>query len=264
MNQNTPVNDVIYKIRLYGVRKSVTFIIDECERFIRSVLTHSYSQCGEDIILDKILKKYSKGFYVDVGAYDPTRFSNTLRFYEKGWSGINIEPNVVQYNKFVRARSRDINLNIGVGSKNGALTYYQIIPTTLSTFSKQMADEYMNHGYTMEGKKKVPVLKLSDIFSKYAKNRFIHYISIDVEGYEVDVLKSNNWKKYRPLVICLEVHFSHINIVDDKKRELMIMNYLHSIGYLFFTKSDLNYFFINEHTANELINYGHKRRENGI
>ena len=76
---------------------------------------YSYSQLGEDLILDFFLKGKGSGFYVDVGAYHPINLSNTYKFYKRGWSGINIEPNYTKFRLFEEQRSKDINLNIGIG-----------------------------------------------------------------------------------------------------------------------------------------------------
>jgi FkbM family methyltransferase len=70
----------------------------------------SYAQEGEDVLLDRLLAKQTDGFYVDVGAHHPKRFSNTHYFYMRGWSGINIEPNPVVVGSFRQMRRRDINL----------------------------------------------------------------------------------------------------------------------------------------------------------
>ncbi len=81
--------------------------------YIISIFTNSFAQFGDDIIIEKLLGK-RKGFYIDIGANHPDRFSNTKRFYVNGWRGINIEPNPISYNKFLK-RKKDVNLNIGIG-----------------------------------------------------------------------------------------------------------------------------------------------------
>ncbi len=97
----------------------------------------SYSQHREDMLIDSLLKNKKNGFYVDVGANNPIGFNNTKRFYDKGWSGINIEPNIRGYKLFLEQRKRDINLNIGISKKEGNLTFYEMEPDMLSTFSKK-------------------------------------------------------------------------------------------------------------------------------
>ena len=96
--------------------------------------------------MDALLNCKPSGFYVDIGANDPQLLSNTQRFYKKGWTGINIEPNIIQYKKFIEMRPNDINLNVGIGSSNKEMDFYILTADTLSTFDKEEAlkneDEY--------------------------------------------------------------------------------------------------------------------------
>ncbi len=209
------IKQLFIKLKIYGLRKFLLFLFYEIKNKIWLEFVHgSYSQHGEDLIIDKILGYKKKGFYVDIGAYDPHRFSNTKRFYLRGWHGINVEPNCVNFRKFTRERKRDINLNIGVGNSNSKLTFYQFIPDTLSTFSEKEANNYLKHGYKLISKKKVNVQKLSAILQKYFVNKSIDFISIDTEGYEMEVLKSNDWKKYKPKLFCIETNTGKSHIVE--------------------------------------------------
>ena len=90
--------------------------------YIKSVFTNSFSQYGEDVIIDRLLCHKKRGFYIDIGANHPDRFSNTKRFYVKGWSGINIEPNPIIFKKFAK-RTRDVNLNIGIGGGESTIGF---------------------------------------------------------------------------------------------------------------------------------------------
>jgi hypothetical protein len=83
-----------------------------------------YGQEGEDIILNRILNGYKDGFYIDVGAYHPVRFSRTKYFYDKGWSGINIDPNPDAISIFKNIRKNDVNLNCGISDTKVTLTYF--------------------------------------------------------------------------------------------------------------------------------------------
>ena len=82
-----------------------------------------YSQNRENLILDGILRNVSEGYYVDVGANHPVMNSVTKIFYDKGWSGINIEPNELLYHELCVQRPRDINVNSGVSSQPGQLKF---------------------------------------------------------------------------------------------------------------------------------------------
>src|ERR1700687_2725090 len=87
---------------------------------------NSYSQEGEDMVINSFFegKKKYKGFFVDVGAHHPYRYSNTLFFYRKGWRGINIEPTPGATKLFNTFRRKDTNLNIGISDKKEKLTFY--------------------------------------------------------------------------------------------------------------------------------------------
>lgn len=190
--------------KIYSPVVLLSYLFLEIKLLLKRFLGNSYSQWGEDILIDNLLGRKKGGFYVDVGAYDPTRFSNTKRFYLKGWRGINIEPDPIRINKFYKERPKDINLNVGVANKNGLLDFFKFDPQTLSTFSKSAAADYQKHGYTLNETFKVRVSKLGQILGKERKNKQIDFLSIDTEGFDLEVLKSNNWKKFHPKVICIE------------------------------------------------------------
>lgn len=197
------------KLKIYGPKKFLEYSLDEIRKIVfYRLLNGSYSQNREDLVIDKLLKNVKRGFYIDIGAYDPYRFSNTYRFYKKGWNGVNIEPDSNNYLKFVKKRSRDINLNIGIGPKEGKFLFYRFFPDTLSTFSEKSVNKYKKEGFKLVNKVKIPVKKLTYVFSKYCAKREISFMSIDVEGNEIEILKSNNWGRYRPKIICAESYVS--------------------------------------------------------
>src|SRR3989344_6416322 len=104
------LNGLLNKFHVYGPQKFFYFAyLELMKMFYWQPIRNSYSQNNEDLKIDELLNYPSKGFYVDVGAYDPDRFSNTKRFYLKGWRGINIEPDVYSFNKFLEKRPEDIN-----------------------------------------------------------------------------------------------------------------------------------------------------------
>jgi FkbM family methyltransferase len=182
--------------------------------FFYEAILNSYSQYHEDRVINKLLKKKQIGTYIDVGANDPIHFNNTKYFYDKGWHGINIEPNSILFKKILKRRTRDINLNIGVGEKRGELIFYEISADTLSTFSEEMAKKSIEEGHKLISSHTVKVLTLADIFEEYLANLAIDFMSIDVEGLDLEVLKSNNWLKYRPTVVMVEINRDGEKIID--------------------------------------------------
>lgn len=172
----------------------------------------TYAQNREDIILDFFFKDVPRGFYVDVGAGHPEEDSVTKIFYDRGWKGINIEPIKKMYNLLQKSRPRDINLNIGLSDKKGRLTFREYENYGLSTFQGDMKKEYEGPLDSM-GKYEdyeVQVDTLANVLNQY-KVRHIQFLKIDVEGLEYAVLQGNDWRKYRPEVLCIEAN--HI-IID--------------------------------------------------
>jgi len=190
--------------------------------------TVSYAQNGEDIILAGFFPKdKNDGFYVDVGANDPDDCSVTKHFYDRGWHGINIEPIKKHYDDLVTKRTRDTNLKIGVGDKEDTLTLREYAGTGLSTFSETMKESYsranggMNPGIVDNYKDvKVRVVPIRDIFREQNITA-IDFMKVDVEGFEYEVLKGNDWDLYRPRVICIEAN----HVITDWHKLLISNGY---------------------------------------
>jgi FkbM family methyltransferase len=185
--------------------------------------TTTYAQNREDVILSGFFDDDEKGFYVDIGANEPTHESVTKYFYDRGWRGINIEPLPTLHTKLEKERPEDINLKIGVGEKKdrATLTYYPH-GDGLSTLSERMAEEHKNKPSTfttVTKKIEVEILPLKDVLAKYAKGKTIHFLKVDVEGFEYEALVGNDWEKFRPEVICIEA-----NHIEKDWRELLKAN----------------------------------------
>src|SRR3989344_2532261 len=95
------ISKIFRYFKIYSLPILIWYVYLELRLLLKRIFLHSYSQWGEDIIIDKLLGMKNKGFYIDIGAYDPIRFSNTQRFYNKGWKGINIEPDPIRINKLI-------------------------------------------------------------------------------------------------------------------------------------------------------------------
>ncbi len=168
--------------------------------------TKSYSQEGEELILRRIFADRSCGFYVDVGAHHPRRFSNTYSFYRAGWSGINIEPSPEAVLAFVRERKRDTNLQLGVAETPQTLRYHMFDEPALNTFDEELTKwRLANTPYKLIGTRDVAVERLDSILRKHLPaGQKIDFMSVDVEGLDLPVLRSNDWTSFRPTCVLAE------------------------------------------------------------
>lgn len=180
----------------------------------------SFSQEGEDMILLRVLGDKKNGFYIDVGAHHPVRFSNTNHFYKKGWSGINIDPLPGSMTLFDKKRPRDINLESAVG-RAGRLTYYMYDEPALNTFDEKLVSSRKRQKipYDVVQTKKITIKPLDVILKKYLpKNTKIDFLTIDVEGKDMEVLQTNDWLVFRPEYILVECHgYGCLELDKDKK-----------------------------------------------
>src|SRR5690348_9855363 len=121
--------------RLPRLLEPARSIVSRFRAFARDPNTQEcYAQEGEDLVLRRFLNDVAQGFYVDVGAHHPRRFSNTHLFYRAGWSGINLEPNPEAQDLGAKCRPRDINLQMGVDEQSGVLKYHRFDEPALNTF----------------------------------------------------------------------------------------------------------------------------------
>jgi FkbM family methyltransferase len=210
----------------------------------------SYSQEGEDLILDRIFGNKNAGFYVDVGAHHPFRFSNTYKFYLKGWRGINIDPLPGSMKLFNKFRKRDINLELGVGEKEDRLIYYMFNEPALNTFEEKLAKKRDGkNGYYIVKKMPIKVYPLSKILDKYLpKEQEIDFLNIDVEGKDFEVLKSNDWHKYRPKIVLVEILSSSIEEILENP----IYLFMKENGYYLFAKTFNTCFFVENEFLKEI------------
>ena len=187
-----------------------------------------YGQDGEDLILNRLLNGQAQGFYIDVGAHHPVRFSNTYLFYKRGWRGINIDAMPGSMKKFNKVRPRDINIECGVAGSVGKLLYHRFNEPALNTFDAGEAEYKNKPPYQMIDIVEVAVERLDALLARYLPaGQQIDFFSVDVEGKDEEVLRSNDWSRYRPRFILAET------LRTDMLRlgECPVFQFLHSVGY---------------------------------
>ncbi len=166
----------------------------------------TWAQENEDLILFHILKKVPMEniFYVDVGANDPTLLSVTKLFYDKGGRGINIEPSLKYYFRLEKERPEDINLNCAVGNYRGKLVVDEREDGWIFNGNYEYYDLPNNRERVI-----VNTRTLTDIFCEYLnKTQEIHFLKIDVDGFEKECLEGIDFDKYHPWCICIEISVS--------------------------------------------------------
>ncbi len=162
----------------------------------------SYAQNFEDVMLWRALSDVQNGFYIDVGAADPVDMSVTQAFYERQWRGINIEPAQHYFSQLDAARPGDINLSVALGRVPGTRTFHEINGSGLSTLDARIAEEHHGAGWTVE-QREVESTTLAEICRRFAP-REIHFLKIDVEGAEEEVLAGGDFLSFRPWIVLLE------------------------------------------------------------
>lgn len=215
-------------------------IPDSLKRSLRQVMgprafSRSYfSQEGEDILLARLFNDGKPGTFVDVGAHHPFRFSNTYALYLRGWRGINIDAMPGSMSLFRKHRRHDINLELGVARNVGSMTFTVFDEPALNTFDVELAEARETGGQPVLRRVSVDCLPLADILARYpmpatGRNSFL---SIDVEGLDLQVLQSNDWVAYRPSIIVVEAAGTSVSEIMSSE----MTDYLGKQGYVLFSK----------------------------
>lgn len=203
---------------------------EKLKTFYKEHVTHYkrdiYSEFGEDFVAAVILGFKKNGYYVDVGAFQPKQLSVTYYFYKKlGWKGLVIEPNPAAKDLFEKQRPRDQFLNKGVSQKEGALAYYEFNDPTLNSFAPEVREQN-NSIFVRE--RTIPVEPLSALLASHVpKGTQIDLMNVDVEGLDLEVLKSNDWEAFTPRVLVVEDHTFN----PEKPLESETVQFLKSKGF---------------------------------
>jgi FkbM family methyltransferase len=175
------------------------------QRWFTSYARDSFSQEGEDLIVERFFEHKATGFYVDIGAHHPIRFSNTYRLYRRGWTGLNVDANPGSMLIFGRVRPRDINVEAAVSAAREDLTFYIFNEPALNTFDKQLALQRVGGPYSIVKEVSVRTRPLWELLDQYVPhNTAIDFLTVDVEGLDCEVLRSNDWNRYAPEYVMVE------------------------------------------------------------
>jgi FkbM family methyltransferase len=203
----------------------------------------SYAQNYEDVMLWRALHMLKDGFYIDVGAADPIEDSVTYAFYERGWHGLNVEPEDTYFKRLNLMRPRDVNVRLAAGEHNGTSTLYVVTKgriTGLSTLDEALAQEYAANGYGVE-ERRIEVTSLAEMCERYCPSE-IQFLKIDAEGSERAVLAGADFRLYRPWIVLVEA----TKPMTDKTNHAEWESLLSEAQYRFAWFDGLNRFYLAE------------------
>lgn len=232
----TQIKEIVIKLLTHPIKT----IVDYHYYHHVWIVQLSHSSTGEDVILDWIMKK-DYWFYVDIWWFGPIYWNNTYLFYKKWWQWINVEPNKSGIQKFLKKRPRDINLQLAAWRSNGELVFNVFDCAAMSTCDSETSKRYVDAWYKITDTYIVPIWTLEKIFDTYVKDRQIDILSVDVEWWDMDVLESNNWEKYKPSYIILETVEYAKNGKDTWTKQNNIFDpYLKNKGYWVIAETGIN------------------------
>lgn len=227
-------------------------IKDRIELYLNGNAIKSWSQCGEDIITDFILRNSGvfKPTYLDIGANHPHKINNTSFFYRKGCSGVLIEPDpaFVKCLKSERPRDNVLNCGVGVSNDDNGLDFYVMSNPTLNTFSKENALASEAEGtHKIKKTLKIPVKDINFILESWFPPKGEatggpDIFSMDIEGPELEILKRMDFKRFRPFVMIIET-ITYSEKKEEKKVD-SIIDYVKSKDYMVYADTYINTIFV--------------------
>lgn len=237
--------------------QAVRYSLDRIEQMVQSSDKESprksFSLEAEDLLVDNIfsnvLKLFRPGFYLDIGAAHPIKYSNTYFFYKLGWNGICVEPNPDFQALYKDYRPHDTVINAGIsGSDSGILTYHKFEHPYLNGFYDQDVIDWhvKSNGQTYLGSTEIQCISIGE-FLKNNVNRPVDFLNIDVETLDVEILSAWDWDACKPLLICAEIHTSSLKDVVESD----VAKILGAAGYTPVSRGWLSTIFVRD---NELKN----------
>ena len=207
----------------------------------------SYSQAGEDRILSYLFATMGmhRPTYLDIGTNDPIHGNNTYLFYETGGSGVCVEPDKAIFENLSKTRIRDTCLNVGITFDDRKEADFYVFPIpALNTLSKEEAEYREKNGsYKVEKVIRIPLKTINEIIEENFSTT-PDLVSLDVEGIDLEIIKSLDFNKYRPFAFCIETITYSENRTEQKITE--ILDFVVSKGYFIYADTHINTIFVDE------------------
>lgn len=228
--------------------------LERCARWARRLVKgdprtrprRSYAQCGEDLIVEHLAMwlGLESPTYLDIGAHHPTWLSNTYFFYKQGCRGVLVEADPLLCKELVRKRPRDVCLNIGVGiGAAREADFFVMSARTLNTFSREEAERYSGYGADrIREVIKVPLRPVNEILAEHFPQASPSFVSLDVEGMDLAILRDFDFSRYRPEIFCIEtLTFTR----DDSERKLSeVIEFMQERDYRVYADTYINTIFV--------------------
>ena len=213
----------------------------------------SYAQNFEDVLLNRVFAGLNDGFYVDIGAYDPTHDSVTKAFYDRGWNGINVEPGDI-FERLAAARPRDLNLHMAVFDHVGEITFAQHTGCYAGLSHVQDENSVATTHFSCEAgveMRTVPCDTLTNILNSYAPRRSIAFLKMAAKGSEAAIIRSTDWRIVRPLVLVVEATLPLSTQLDNQHWEPILLEQ----GYVRAYFDGVNCFYVPEERSDLLQHF---------
>jgi FkbM family methyltransferase len=250
--------------------------LDDLEQRISSVergftagpSRRSYSMEAEDLLLETVLcaalghQTHSGGTYLDIGAGHPVSYSNTFYFYERGWSGICVEPNPDHHALYAIYRPRDKALNIGLGTQSETRCYHRFKQPLINGFyGQELVNRYISAGETYLGHSNVPCRSTREFLREHNPGP-VDLLNIDVQILETEILAAWDWEACSPKLICVKNHAVNIKSMLDTE----VASILERAGYTVVCRGRFSAIFVaNENLErSHSLNLDHAHKERSI
>jgi FkbM family methyltransferase len=214
-------------------------------------LTISWAEQWEDVRLWRVLRDRSPGFYVDVGAMDPSEDSVTRAFYDRGWSGLNVEANPFYVKRLIDARPRDRIEGVAAGRERGTATLHVVRSAEGGETGLTTLEDEVAAGHAGEGSEvveiEVDVVPLSELLEgeEGAEPGRFHFLKVDVEGHEAEVLAGADLRRFHPLVVSIEARAPRRAVDTYLESETILVD----AGYVFAADDGLNRWYVRSEDA---------------